>query len=60
LIPIHELFGYSEKHLKNDELSEEFHLLPSEIVEILNALKELVVNDEQKDLVESIQPKKFF
>jgi hypothetical protein len=60
LIPMHEFFGYSKKHLENDEIAEEFHLLPSEISEILDALKKICSNDEQKNLFESIQPKRFF
>ena len=60
LIPMHELFGYSEKQLKNDDIAEEFHLLPSEIVEILDALEKICSNSEQKILIESIKPSKFF
>jgi superfamily II RNA helicase len=60
LIQMHEFFGYSEKHLKNDEIAEEFHLLPSEIAEIVEALEKICSNDEQKSLIQSIQPKKFF
>ena len=61
IISLNELFGYSENNLfKTDKISSEFHLLPSEIIEILNVLTRICVTDKQKSLFESIQPEKFF
>lgn len=61
MLPVHELFGYSSKHLKDlNELSSDFHLLSIEISEILSALDSLATSENQKKLVESVQPNKFF
>jgi len=61
IISLNELFGYSENNLfKTDKISSEFHLLSSEIIEILNVLTSICVTDKQKSLLESIQPEKFF
>jgi hypothetical protein len=61
IIPLNELFGYSENNLlKTDKISSEFHLLPSEIIEILSVLTRICVTNKQKHLLESIQPENFF
>jgi hypothetical protein len=60
IIPVHELFGYSLSHLNDRKFNVDFHLLPSEIVEMLYALKLIAKTYEQKSLVESIKPNKFF
>lgn len=60
LVPVHELFGYSYVDLKENRLSEEFFLLPNEIIELINTLKIIATTERQKALVESVQPEKFF
>jgi hypothetical protein len=61
LLPIHELFGYSETNLRQDNFSGEFHMLPSEIAELLEALGNVADGSvEQKELLDSIQPERFF
>jgi hypothetical protein len=60
LVPIHELFGYSYVDLKESRLSEEFFLLPNEIIELLNGLEIIATTERQKLLVNNVQPEKFF
>lgn len=60
IVPLHEMFAYSENNLKEDNLAEEFHLLPTEIVEILETLKKICSTERQQQLLDSIQPDKFF
>lgn len=60
LSEINELFGYSEPYLRSYELSKDFHLLPDEIVDVLNTIRRLAKTAEQKELVKSIQPASFF
>ena len=59
LVSMHELYGYSYADLKSARLSEEFYLLPTEIVELLEALEKIALTDEQRLLVKSVQPEKF-
>jgi hypothetical protein len=60
VLPVHEFFGYSPAHLQNNKLNAEFHFLPTEIVEVINALKQIANNDEQKRFFAEIQPDTFF
>jgi superfamily II RNA helicase len=60
LIPVHELFGYSEKNVELNKYSQDFHLLPSEIVELIQTLNDIAESQEQKELVKSIEPENFF
>jgi len=61
LVPIHELFGYSEAVFAPEgKTSEDFNFLPSEIVQVLEVLEEIACTNEQKIRVKSVQPDKFF
>jgi superfamily II RNA helicase len=60
LVPVHELFGYSYVDLRENRLSEEFFLLPNELIELLNTLEKIATTERQKLLVNNIQPEKFF
>ena len=62
LIPINEMLAYSKSYLKKHEYAYDFHLLPTEIAIILDAL-EIVINEdneEQVDLIYSCYPDQFF
>ncbi len=61
LLPIHELFGYSEAVFRPEgRISEDFNLLPGEIVQVLEGLAEIACTAEQKLLVKCVQPVEFF
>jgi hypothetical protein len=60
LIKMHELFAYSPTHLKNKPLSDEFHLLPTEIYEVFQAIESICETDKQKELIICLQPNEFF
>ena len=61
LLEIHELFGYSKENFTENSLSQDFHLMPSEIVSILSSLQKICsVDDTKKQLFKTILPNKFF
>jgi ATP-dependent RNA helicase DDX60 len=58
LVPISELFAYPASYIKNGQFSQDFHLLPTEIVSILDAIELVCANNQE--MVDSIRPNKFF
>ena len=62
LVPIHEMFAYSGSYLKKHGYSYDFHLLPTEIAVILDALQVVIEknNNNQIDLISSCFPDKYF
>ncbi|RNA17498.1 superfamily II RNA helicase [Brachionus plicatilis] len=60
LLTVHELFGYSKEKFLENSLSQDFHLMAPEIVEILSSLQKICsVNEEKKQLFKTILPNKF-
>lgn len=61
LLAVHEMFGYSKKKFIEKQLSQDFHLMASEIVEILSSLQKICsVNNTKKELFKTILPNNFF
>lgn len=61
LLPLNELYGYSSTHLKSTKaFSEDFHLLPKEIFKLLTIITKVASTIEQRNLVESLLPERFF
>jgi superfamily II DNA or RNA helicase len=62
LVPIHEMMAYSKSYLKKHDYARDFHLLPTEIVTMLDALEVVVDvdNEVQSDLIDNVYPDEFF
>lgn len=62
LLPVHELFGYSKMDFfeEDNKFSGDFKMIPSDIVELLDALKKIGNTDQHRKLIDSIRPENFF
>ena len=62
LVPIHEMIAYPKLYLKKSDYAYDFHLIPTEIATILDAL-EIVIDEDNQDQVNLIYksfPDQFF